>query len=71
MLLPKLIHHLFKTISPVKAPEKGSEGDDLEKYEVKLEQQLFSEVTVVILIPLQNVNLQTKRKKKGEKSMKK
>lgn len=54
----------------MKAPEKGSERDDLEKYEVKLEQQLFSEVTVVILIPLQNVNLRKKRKKKGKKSMK-
>jgi len=38
LLLPKLMHHLFKTVSPMKDPEKGNEGDDLEKYEVKLEQ---------------------------------
>lgn len=38
LLLPKLMHHLFKAISPMKEPEKGNVGDDLEKYEVKLEQ---------------------------------
>lgn len=38
LFLPKLMHHLFKTISPMKDPEKGNEGDDLEKYKVKLEQ---------------------------------
>lgn len=38
LLLLKLMHHLFITISPMKDPEKGNEGDDLEKYEVKLEQ---------------------------------
>lgn len=38
LLLPKFMHHLLKTISPMKDPEKGNERDDLEKYEVKLEQ---------------------------------
>lgn len=34
----------------MKDSEKGDEGDDLEKYEVKLEQQLSSEVTTFIWI---------------------
>lgn len=42
LLLSKLMHHRFKTISSMKDPEKGNEGDDLEKYEVKSQKSLCS-----------------------------